>query len=224
MPVLEIAPSSLSFSVMQGQGNPAAQVVTIANAGGSALYWQENPSSSDTSWLDIAPATGTLPSEQTAQLAVNIASSGLAPGTYTTQVAIMATDGSGSAVQGSPQIFSVALTVFQPCSVQVTPHSLSFSSSLLQPNPPGQNIALKETGHCTDTSWHASVAVDTSGENWLTLSATSGTQTSATITVSVNSQNIVPASYSGRITFTVTDGSGSVQGSLQIVTVSLTVL
>jgi hypothetical protein len=136
----------------------------------------------------------------------------------------MATDSSGALVQGSPQIFSVTLTVFQPCSVQVTPLSLSFSASLLQPNPPGQSITLKETGHCVNPSWRASVAVDTANQPWLRLSATSGNQTSATITAYVNAQGVLPATHTGHITFTVVDANGSAQGSPQVVTVTLTVL
>jgi hypothetical protein len=221
-PLLEIAPSSLTFSVTQGQANPSSQIVTLANAGGSTLYWQENPSSSNTSWLNIAPAAGTLPSQQTVQLTVATASGGLAPGTYSTQVAVMATDSSGAEVQGSPQLFSVTLTIFQPCSMQVTPHSLSFSASLLQSNPPGQSITLKITGHCVNPSWRA--AVDAADQSWLLLSATSGNQTSTTITAFVNTQNIVPATYDGRITFTVDDANGQAQGSPQVVTVTLTVL
>src|SRR5579875_2518738 len=81
-PLLEISPSSLIFSITQGQGNPAAQIVTIANAGGSTLYWQENPASSNVSWLNVAPASGTLLAEQTTQLTINTASARLAPGTY----------------------------------------------------------------------------------------------------------------------------------------------
>src|SRR5579875_412888 len=55
-PLLEISPSSLIFSITQGQGNPAAQIVTIAYAGVSTLYWQENPASSNVSWLECCPA------------------------------------------------------------------------------------------------------------------------------------------------------------------------
>ncbi len=223
-PLLEISPSSLIFSITQGQGNPAAQIVTIANAGGSTLYWQENPASSNVSWLNVAPASGTLLAEQTTQLTINTASARLAPGTYSTQIAVMAIDSSGAVVQGSPQIFSVTLTVFQPCSMQVTPLSLSFSASLLQPDPPGQSITLKETGHCINPSWRASIAVDTGSQSWLRLSAISGNQTSTTITAYVNAQDILPATHTGHITFTVVDASGAAQGSPQVVTVTLTVL
>src|SRR5207237_10748626 len=108
------------------------------------------------------------------QLSVGVNRSGLEPGTYSTQVTVKATDSSGTQAQGSPQILTVTLTVYQPCSLQVAPGNLLFTATLLQPNPAGQNIAVKETGNCAYPGpWTATVRANS--PSWLSVSSSWGT-------------------------------------------------
>jgi subtilisin family serine protease len=58
-----------------------SQVLTLSNAGGLDLVWQSQESS-DTTWLDESPISGTLPAGGTQPIQVSVNSTGLAPGVY----------------------------------------------------------------------------------------------------------------------------------------------
>jgi hypothetical protein len=78
---LTVAPASLSFSALSGADAPVAQSLTLS-ASTSALAFTV---SSDSAWL-TATASGTTP----ASVQVNVASTGLAAGTYTGNLTISA--------------------------------------------------------------------------------------------------------------------------------------
>ena len=96
---LLVMPASLSFSAIQGGGNPAPSTVNLTNAGTGTLSFT---AVSDSSWLAASPASGNTP--QALNVAVN--AGGLAQGNYTGHVTV-----SSSSVQGSPSTITVALTV-----------------------------------------------------------------------------------------------------------------
>jgi hypothetical protein len=175
--VLAVSPQSFQFMMTQGQNDPAGQSLTISNTGKGSLYWQANIDSAVAPWLSVNSIGGTISSAQSMQVIVNASGAGLAPGNYSAQITLTATDNSGNQVQGSPQIVQVTLTILPACSLLVTPTSLLFTAINSQRNPPGQNIVLNTSGNCPQTVlWTASV--DTSSQKWLTLSATSGTVSS----------------------------------------------
>jgi hypothetical protein len=216
-PIEGVSSSTLTFSATQGKANPAGQTITIVNSGGSILSWMV---SDDSSWLNIAPANGSIAAGQTGQVRVNVDTAGLTPGTYNASVTVSAIDSSGSQVQGSPQVVSVTLTILQPCTLQVTPGSLSYSVSTLQPDSAGQNITLSETGNCAfPISWKAST-----DQSWIILSVNSGTNGgSSTITVHVKA-NSLQGHFSGQITLTAVDNNGSsLAGGSQTVLVTMDV-
>jgi hypothetical protein len=217
-PILGAAPSELLFSTTQGQANPSGQVVTIANAGGTALSWQASIEASPSFWLNISPAAGTISAGQTAQMIVNVDASGLAPGSYRAQISVTASSAS-SQVQNSPLLLSVALTVSPPCTLQVSSTSLTFSSTLLNPTPPGQSITLRYTGNCAfPVSWRLSA--NGSNTSWITPSATRGTGNS--LTISVNSNGMLIGTYQAQLTLSATDSSGvAAQNSPQGITITL---
>ena len=105
----------------------------------------------------------------------------------------------------------------------MAPGNLLFTATLLQPNPAGQNIAVKETGNCAyPVSWTASV--DANSRSWLSVSSISGTGNS-TIVVYASSRGMLIGQHSGQITFSATDNRGVVlQNSPQAVLVTLTVI
>jgi len=218
--------SSLTFNAVQGGLNPTSQSVMITASGNCA--WPLNWHASITNpppWLSLTPSTGSFASSgQSANITVATNIAGLTPNTYSAQVSITATDSSGTAAQGSPQMFSVTLTVLQPCSLLVSASGLSFTVQQGQSAQP-QNLTLSETGTCNrPVSW--TVAGDAGSSAWLGLSPTSGSDSGGggTVSVSVNPASLQAGTYAGYITVSAIDSNGAtVQGSGQTITVTLTV-
>jgi hypothetical protein len=148
---------------------------------------------------------------------------GLSAGTYNTQVSISATDGANTVVQGNPQVFTVTLTVLQPCKLQVGPLNLSFSATQGQTSTPAQSFSLSETGTCVlPVNWQATG--DAGSSSWLVVGPPASGAGGATVSVSVNAQSLTPGTYSGAITVSATGNGGAVvQNSPQTVNVTLTV-
>ncbi|MDQ2715055.1 MAG: hypothetical protein M3Z08_09120 [Chloroflexota bacterium] len=223
-PAMLVAPTALSFSATQGGANPPAQLVAISASGGS-ISWQASITTG-ARWLSVVPAQGSVPGGQAQQIAVHVDISGLAPGIYSAQIAVTATSTSEQAVQGATQTIEVSLTVLRPCSLQVAPMSLSFTSSLLQPDPPAQSVTLKEVGDCArPVSWSASP--DANSSSWLQVSTTSSQDngSGSSIKVTINAQGKLLGHYSGQITLAATDNTGTqVQNTPQVISVTLTVV
>jgi type II secretory pathway pseudopilin PulG len=218
-PIEGISASTLNFNAIQGQSNPGGQTITIANTGGAPFDWT---ASADSSWLSASPGSGTVAAGQTGQVTVKVKISGLTPDSYNGKVTIQASDSSGMQVQGSPQVVSVTLTVAQPCTLQVTPGSLTFNVKLLAVNSPDKNISLTATGKCAfPVSFNASA-----DQSWIVLSVTSGSNSggSSTVTVHVNTTGMLPGHYTGYITFSAVDNNGTpLQDSSQTISVNMTV-
>ena len=71
--------SSLNFSYHQQDASPpAAQSVTLANSGGSALHWQ---ASTDAAWLGLGATSGTIAPGASQQVSVMVNPAGLPLGT-----------------------------------------------------------------------------------------------------------------------------------------------
>ncbi len=215
--------SSIAFSATTGSGNPSPQTESITASGNCAwpVSWRAK-ATSRTGWLKLSPNTGTLSSNgQSATLAVSANIAGLAPGNYNVNVAITAIDSSNMTAQGSPQYFTVTLTVLPPCTLQLSNTSLTFSASQGQ-SPSPQNLTLSETGNCAlPVNWTAS-----GNTAWLNPSPTSGSDngSGATVSVGISSANLSPGTYTGTVTITATGSGGApVQGSPQTVTVTLTI-
>jgi len=114
----------------------------------------------------------------------------------------------------------------QPCTLQVAPARLTFIATLLQSNPPPQTLTFSMTGNCSQpVSWAASV--DSASQGWLHLATTSGVigKSGSTLVVQVNTNGKLLGTYSGQITLTAFQQSGTAaQGSPQSVPVTLTVV
>ncbi len=222
--LLSASPAQLAFTVPQGQASRGAQHLTLANSGGRVLTWQASISGSATSWLTLAAIQGTLGAEETTSLAVDTSAANLVPGTYKAQIVVSALDGSGVAVSGSPQEISVTLNIVQPCVLQVTPTTLSFSASVLNSYPADQTISLNVTGTCSlPISWRANSA----SSDWLVISPLAGSEngTASSINVHVDSARKLLGSYNGQITFSAQDNTGAaIKLSVQTISVTLDVL
>jgi len=156
---------------------------------------------------------------QSGSIAVAVTLAGLSAGTYQTTVSISATDASGAPAQGSPETFTVTLTMLPLCTLS-SQASLAFTVAQGQTGT-AQNVAVSETGTCArPVSWTATA------DPWLVLSAASGTDSGggSALSVNVTTANLVPGPYTGHITIAATDSTGAaVVGSPQTIAVTLTV-
>jgi hypothetical protein len=228
-PCVLTQPSSraLTFSYTQGGSAPSPQNVMFTGTGSCAwpLIWSTAPSPLP-AWLALTPSSRSIKaSGESASIQVSVNVAGLTPGTYTAQVSISATDSSGAPAQGSPQVFSVTLTVIQPCSLQQLPPSLAFSAVEGQPPPASQNFSISEAGGCSyPVSWTA--VGDPNSSAWLGISPTSGSDNSSgsNVIVGITQTNMAPGTYTGQITVSATDSNGVVvQGTPQTIPVTLTI-
>ncbi|MBE3566003.1 MAG: BACON domain-containing protein [Thermogemmatispora sp.] len=219
-----LSPGSLSFTVEQGGQPPAARSVLLS-ASQHPLLWSVMLNTESTPWLSVTPLNGTLAAGQTTQLSVSVNVASLTPGTYSGQFSISLEPADGVPANPSQlvQVVVVTLTVLAPCVLEVTPSGLSFSSSLLQPNPPPQMLSLRIDGGCPrPVTWVASV--DSDSVSWLHLSQASGSESGSgtTIAVYVTPPRLLLKTLRGQITITASDGGQNpLQSSPQVIIVTV---
>ena len=113
-------------------------------------------------------------------------------------------------------------TPMTSCVLQVAPPQLSFTATLLQPDPPGQSIRLKTTGNCGEpVTWKA-----TADFSWIRFSSSTGSDNGygSSVTVYAHSNSIIGI-YTAHITFTAVDSNGiTLQSNPQTIIVTLTVI
>lgn len=227
-PIIGATPLNLNFSATQGMANPPGQVVTITNNGHSTLYWHVSVTQLESSWLGAAPSGGSIPAGQTGQVTVNVATSGLAPGTYNGQITLNGVDASNRPASGSPQAIAVNLLVLPTCALaQPSLSTLTFSGVAGGANPAAQALTITATGNCGwPLNWSASVS--SSASSWLTVTPATGLITasgqSASLSAAVNMSGLAPGKYTARISISATDSAGlAAQGSPQGIPVTLNV-
>lgn len=214
---------SLAFTATSGSGDPAPQTLSLSATGNCAWPVGWHASGAPT-WLGLSPASGSFSaSGQSASISVAPTIASLAPGVYNATISVGATDSSNQQLSGSPQSFTVSLTVQASCTLQ-QPSGLSFS--VPEGKTSSSSLPISESGACArPVSWTASWK-----SLWLQLDGASGSDSGSdggggsSANVSVNTSGMQPGTYSDSITLTAS-GSGStpVQGSPQTVSVSLTV-
>ena len=201
-PALSTSPASLAFSATAGGASPAAKTISIANAGGGSMDWT---ASENASWLSVSPASGTNAGTVTVTPSV----SGLAAGTYTTDVTVTA-----AGVAGSPKTIPVTFTVDPPAPavLAVTPATLSFSATAGGASPAAKTFAVSNTGGGS-MDWTASESA-----SWMSVSPGSGTN-AGTVTVTPSVTGLSAGTY----TADVTVAAAGATGSPKTVTVTFTV-
>jgi uncharacterized protein (TIGR03437 family) len=98
---LVISPQAVTFNYSVGGSAPAAQTVSITNAGAGTLTFTAAASSSPY-WLAVSPSSGSTP----ATLSISVNPANLAAGTYTTAVQVTA-----AGATGSPASIAITLVV-----------------------------------------------------------------------------------------------------------------
>jgi uncharacterized protein (TIGR03437 family) len=124
-PSISLSQAKASFSYTLGTTAPAAQSVTISNAGGGTLSWS---ASSNAGWLSVSPASGI----GAGTLTLGITTTGLRAQTSNGAITVMAV---GAA--NSPQTISVTLTVsaapVSPVAVSAVVNSASWQGGAIAP-------------------------------------------------------------------------------------------
>ena len=210
---LTVSPTALNFSGSQGTPAPSAKTVTFFKSGDRTKNWSVSARSS---WITVTPSSGTIATEQD-QISVSVNLSGLAPGTYSSNVVIFTETLRG---RYSKTSIPVSLTVTgsgaaMTPSIQIAPTALSFSGIAGGANPSGQSLSLTNPTGGTLT-WSLS-----DNATWLTLSTATGTTTTETdsITAMANLTGLAAGTYSAAITVSASGAANSPR----VIPVTLTV-
>lgn len=151
-----------------------------------------------------------------------VATPGMKTGTGTVTGITSTTTPAPGAATPTPTSITTTPTTPATCALQAAPTHLSFTATLLQPDPPGQSITLKTTGACgKPVMWTA-----TADASWIQLSSSTGSDngSGSALTVSIHSNQIVGV-YNAHITCTAVDSNGiTLQNSPQTISLTLTVI
>ncbi|MBL0171477.1 MAG: Rieske 2Fe-2S domain-containing protein [Gemmatimonadaceae bacterium] len=213
-PVLAVSQSTIAFASTVGGAVPAAQTVTISNAGGGALTgvtlalnYGSNQSSG---WLAASLSTLATPSV----LTLTVARGTLGAGTYTATIRVSAPGASNDA-----QTIAVTLVVIDtstPPAVQLSASALSFSSDIGL-SPAAKAVQVINSGSGTVGGLSIGITYGAGASGWLSTSSLSGTSTPSTLTVRPLTAALAVGTYSASITVS---GAGVASRTL---TVTLTV-
>ncbi len=187
-PSINLSAAALNFAATPGT-NPPSQSVALTNAGGGTLSWN---ATSNASWLNVSPGSGTGSST----LTVSISTSGLSSGTYNGSIAV-----SAIGATNSPQYVNVTLVV-GATAISVSPSSLAFTAYQNQGDPAAQTVALTNSGGGT-LQWTATSTVP-----WLTVTPSSGSG-AATLTVTAKTAGLGSGAFSGAVKVSSTNASNS---------------
>jgi hypothetical protein len=202
-----------------GSGDQATnntKTLTLLNSEGSEITWQGSPSES---WLLITPREGNFTHDVPQPVTVAVDRSKLPLGIHTADVHFSSNGGDESLA------VSMQVTSLQPeheAVMHISPAVLSFTAADGNNPTSSQQIKVSNSGGQT-MHWSASADVP-----WLTVlpsAMTVAPGSFATAQVSVASHNLLPGTYTGRLTFTAQNavGNGIVFNSPQQAVVSITI-
>ncbi|MGZ3623760.1 MAG: Kelch repeat-containing protein [Ktedonobacteraceae bacterium] len=180
-PVMKLSTSEVDFV------NNDSQAVKISNSGEADLHWSVS-NQGGTSWLALAPSTGTLPPGKATTFTISTHAATMPNGTDTALVQV-------SAPGLNPQNILVKLTVQSGLSqigVKVSGKIFSYNQGNLQPSFQTISITNKSV---QNFSWSIQYSESNS---WLIVTPNQGsvdTNASTTLQISVNSQNLIPHTY-----------------------------
>jgi uncharacterized protein (TIGR03437 family) len=185
---LSVLPATLTFTPVEGGGNPAPVNIAVANTGAGTLPWTATASGSP-SWLSISPASGNT----AAVMAVGVNVAGLAAGSYQSTITV---------ASGSQQrSVAVALTVQPPSPAQfaLTPPAVVVNAIAGSTTPITSSIQVANAGTGA-IAWTASASP--SSASWLSLVSSPSGATPATVVVQIDPSGLAAGQYLGNIRFT----------------------
>ncbi|MDY6916944.1 MAG: Ig-like domain repeat protein [Chloroflexota bacterium] len=187
-PTISRSPTSFSFTAAEGAGNPVDQTLAVWNSGGGTLNWVVNESSG---WLSLSPGSGDSIGE-TDNVAVSVDISGLAVGTYNTNIEISATGATNS-------------PVFVPVQLTVTESIPGAPNTAITAIADYVNSLTEIGGTATDdvqvNAVNLKIQRDSDGKYW---TGTTWQSTSTTIAASATDGSFNSASESWAVSTTTT--------------------
>lgn len=205
-PVISLdTPSSVNLIVTEGQSGQV--VIPFTSSGGALDDWN---AVDNQTWASLSPASGTTAQDIT--VTVNAAS--LIAGSYSVTVTISSTT---NGVTNTPRAVTVNVTVTASTPIptlSLDTSTVSWTYTSGGSLPTNQNVAAS----CTSPG--CEVTKSFTGCSWLTVTPTSG-NTPQAFTFAANITGLDPGPYTCPVSLT---GTGEVNNSPQLVTVSLTVL
>ena len=199
--ILKVSPQQLSFEAEESGKNPASQPLTISNSGSQPLTWTATRQK-NSSWLKVAPASGTINPGKSTTIQVSVDITGLNAATYQDAVVITAPN-----VQGSPAHVAITLKLTpRPPALKVNPLSLDFSATKGGSDPAPQGLTITNTGGGV-LEWEA-----TSDANWLLPGLTGGSLEagqSLQLHVFAHTQGLATGTYKGVIKISPLGSGGS---------------
>ncbi|GHO88963.1 BACON domain-containing protein [Dictyobacter formicarum] len=217
---LLLSTGNLLFTTVAGQSGANSQVLNLVgntSCGGGNTNWS---ASSSVPWLTITPNRGSLMNAATASTIITANTIGMSAGTYNGVVTISMTQ--------STQTVAVQLIIQPPPPplapiIGASPLNLNFSITKGQANPPGQSIAIANTGGSALTL----AVIPNPLSKWLSVvqgpAIITAGQTSS-LMVNVDASNLTPGSYTGQIALSGVDSNGNpASGSPQTIGVTFTV-
>jgi hypothetical protein len=210
---LALSDPALTFQALLGAASPAAQSLSVSNAGdGSianlavgAVSWGEGE---PTGWLSAGISASTTP----ALLTITPDISSLPRGTYTATVPVLA-----PGIDNSPQHVAVTLDVLMPASIEVSRNSVPIAG--IPGEVPEETVTVSNGGDVPLTDLGTSVTYDGApGQTWLSASlelparradaaiagAIAAATEVATLVLAANLNAIQPGNYTATVRITTT--------------------
>ncbi len=197
---IQVAPDSLFFAAVAGEGNPLPQSVDITSSA------QQLPFTliENAPWLSKVPSFGTTPRN----VSVSVSQAGLTPGLYIDSIEVDA-----PSAANNPQYIYVEFTLAEPLpEIGVSDPSFTFNALVGDPNPAPRTLTITNAGGGT-LNWSVS-----NMEPWLTLMPMAGVD-SGDVSVVVDISSLGLGTFTDTITVTA---SGATNDPVKIpVTVNL---
>lgn len=191
-PTLQLSAAALTFDMVVGGAVPAAQTVTVSNAGdgvlanvapGTIAYGAGQP----TGWLAVTASGNTAP--VTITFTPNTA--GLTHGTFTAVVPVVA-----AGIANSPQNVAVTFRLQRPPGITVNPTSVSLSG--IPDVTVTETVSITNAGDLPLTGLSQTIAYSGGAQGWLSGSL-SATTAPSTLTLTANTAGLAPATYTATV-------------------------